>query len=52
VSVTKAEYWESPSSPVAHVIGLAGALLAGKPYTPGENESIDLEEAETTTAAR
>lgn len=43
VSVRKAEYWDSPSSPVAQAIGLVGSLARGEPYTPGENEEIDLE---------
>lgn len=45
VHVTKAEYWDSSSSPIAHVIGMATAIATGKPYTPGENEKIDVEAA-------
>lgn len=32
VDVKMAEYWESLSSPVVHLIGFAKAALAGKPY--------------------
>jgi general stress protein 26 len=32
VQVDKAEYWESPSSPVVHLIGFSKAILTGKPY--------------------
>jgi general stress protein 26 len=42
VSVTKAEYWDSPSNPVANVVGLGTALATGKPFTPGEHEKLAL----------
>ncbi len=42
VSVEKAEYWDSPSSAVAHALGFAKALATGQSYNPGENEKIDL----------
>ena len=48
VTATQAEYWDSPSNPVAHVVGLAAALATGQPYTPGDHEKLDLE-AETAT---
>ena len=41
VNVEKAEYWDSPSSPVAHAIGLVKAVTTGEPYSGGENEKID-----------
>ena len=42
VSVDKAEYWETPSSAVVHLVGFVKATLTGKPYHPGENEKIEL----------
>ncbi len=42
VSVDKAEYWDSPSSTVAHAFGLVKALATGQSYDAGENEKIDL----------
>jgi general stress protein 26 len=41
VNVEKAEYWDSPSSPVAHAIGLVKAVATGEPYSGGENVKID-----------
>jgi general stress protein 26 len=40
VSVDSAEYWDSPSSTVAHAIGLAKALLTGEGYEPGEHAKV------------
>ena len=45
VTVEKAEYWDSPSSAVVHLVGLAKALVTGKHYRPGENEKIELQSA-------
>ena len=42
VNVHKAEYWDSPSSMVAHAIGLVKALATGTTYDGGENKKIDL----------
>jgi general stress protein 26 len=42
VNVHKAEYWDSPSSMVAHAIGLVKALATGTTYDAGENKKIDL----------
>ncbi len=42
VTVEKAEYWDTPSSTVAHAIGLVKALATGKPYHPGDHEKISL----------
>ena len=42
VTVKKAEYWDSPSSVVAHAIGLVKALATGTTYDGGENKKIDL----------
>lgn len=43
VRVHQAEYWDSPSNPVATVIGLVTALAKGQPFTPGEHEKVNLE---------
>jgi general stress protein 26 len=42
VSVERAEYWDSPSSAVVHLVGFVKALATGQPYKPGENEKVDL----------
>jgi general stress protein 26 len=45
VEVDRAEYWDSPSSPVVYALGYAKALLTGnKPDSDelGENEKVDL----------
>jgi general stress protein 26 len=48
VHATKAEYWDSPSSPVVHAIGFVTALATGQTYEPGESEKLDLESAGVT----
>jgi general stress protein 26 len=45
VRVSQAQYWDAPSSPVAHIIALATSLATGKPYAGGENRTVDLEAA-------
>ena len=42
VVVDGAEYWDSPSSAAAHLIGTAKALATGERYQPGENEKLNL----------
>ena len=42
VSVEQAEYWDSPTSTVVHLVGLAKATLTGESYKPGENEKVNL----------
>jgi general stress protein 26 len=42
VTVTKAEYWDSHSSPVVHLLGFAKALITGQSYDGGENEKVNL----------
>ena len=42
VNVDKAEYWDSPSSTVVHLIGFAKALVTGQSYDGGENKKVDL----------
>ncbi len=42
VSVNKAEYWDTASSAVVHLVGFVKAVVTGKPYHAGENEKIDV----------
>lgn len=42
VKVEKAEYWDAPSSFVAHTIGLVKAITTGESANGGENEKITL----------
>ena len=47
VEVERAEYWDSPSSPVVYALGYLKAQITGKKAGPGgvvgENEKVDLE---------
>ena len=40
VDVTGAEYWDSSSSAMVHLIGFAKAVVTGQRYEPGENASV------------
>ncbi|MBD2775585.1 pyridoxamine 5'-phosphate oxidase family protein [Iningainema tapete] len=42
VSVDKAEYWDTPSSFVAHTIALVKAIATGEKANVGENEKVNL----------
>ena len=42
VDVSKAEYWDTPSSTVVHVVGFVKALATGTPYKPGDHAKVDL----------
>lgn len=42
VEVASAEYWDSPSSTVAQVVGFAKALVTGQRAQMGENEQLKL----------
>ncbi len=42
VEVEKAEYWDAPSSFVAHTIALVKAITTGEKANPGENEKVTL----------
>lgn len=42
IEVTEAEYWDSPNSKIAQIIGFVKASLTGKEYHPGINEKLDL----------
>jgi general stress protein 26 len=43
VEITQAEYWDTPSSPVVHLIGYAKAVVTGDRYQPGDNEKINVQ---------
>ena len=42
VSVKSAEYWDSPSSFTAHVVGLVKSAITGKSSQSGENVTVEL----------
>ncbi len=42
VEVSQAEYWDSYTSSIAHLFGLAKAVATGTTYQPGENEKVNL----------
>jgi general stress protein 26 len=42
VDVTKAEYWDSPSSKVVQLVGFLKAVTTGKMYQGGEHEKVTL----------
>jgi general stress protein 26 len=42
VRVTKAEYWDTPSSKLVHLIGFAKAVATGKTYEPGDHAKVSL----------
>jgi general stress protein 26 len=44
VNVERAEYWDAPSSFVAHAIGLVKAITTGEKADDGKNEKISLKE--------
>lgn len=45
VDVTKAEYWDAPSSTFIHLAGFVKAIATGQAYVPGENRKVDVREA-------
>ncbi len=42
VDVSKAEYWDSTSITLVHLVGFIKAMATGTSYEPGENEQIEL----------
>ena len=42
VNADQAEYWDAPSSPIAHLISLAKVAVTGQAAQPGENEKVSL----------
>jgi general stress protein 26 len=48
VEAERAEYWDSPSSAVAHAFSFVKALVTGQEANPGENEKIELRKSAQT----
>ena len=42
INADQAEYWDTPSSPIAHLASLAKVAVTGRPAQPGENEKVSL----------
>jgi general stress protein 26 len=42
VDVEKAEYWDSPSSSVVHILGFLKTAITGQPAKGGEHEKISI----------
>ena len=42
INVEQAEYWDSPSSTIVHIVGFVKALVTGERAQGGENEKITL----------
>ena len=42
VDVEQAEYWDSSSSMLVHLVGFVKALATGTPAKGGENEKVNL----------
>ena len=42
ISVEQAEYWDSSSSTIVHLVGFLKAMATGEQYDGGENEKINL----------
>lgn len=42
VNAEYAEYWDTPTSPIAHLINLVKSVTGGAPAKIGENEKVEL----------
>jgi general stress protein 26 len=42
VEAASAEYWDNPGGKIATALSFAKAKVTGKPYSGGENETVDL----------
>lgn len=42
INAEYAEYWDTPSSPIAHLINLVKSVTGGAPAKIGENEKVEL----------
>ncbi|CCH90760.1 Putative general stress protein [Modestobacter italicus] len=42
VDAASAEYWDNPGGKIATALSFAKAKVTGKPYSGGENETVDL----------
>lgn len=43
IKVESAQYWDAPNNKIVNLVGLAKATLTGKPFRPGENETVELD---------
>ena len=41
VKMTKAEYWDGPSSTISQAVSFVSAIITGKQVEPGENKKLD-----------
>jgi len=41
VRMTKAEYWDGPSSTIAQAVSFVSAIVTGKQFEAGENKKLD-----------
>lgn len=46
VRIVRAEYWDAPSNGLINAFGIAKAIVLGETYEPGENEKLQLREAD------
>jgi general stress protein 26 len=49
VSVSKAEYWDTPNKRMVQLVGFVKSVLTGEPYRPGGHEKIDLGHSPSST---
>jgi general stress protein 26 len=42
VTVTKAEFWDTPNKRMVQLVGFVKGVLTGEPYRPGEHEKVTL----------
>ena len=42
VDAASAEFWDNPGGKIATALSFAKAKVTGKPYSGGENETVDL----------
>jgi general stress protein 26 len=45
VTVSKAEFWDTPNKRMVQLVGFVKGVLTGEPYRPGENEKVNLDES-------
>ncbi len=44
ITVESAQYWDAPNSKIVNLVGFAKATLTGKPFRPGENETVEMDQ--------
>ena len=48
VSVSKAEYWDTPNKRMVQLVGFVKSVLTGETYRPGKHEKLDLGDSNTS----